>query len=37
VVPILQERGAFRRDYEGAALREHLGLDFPVNRFVGGA
>jgi alkanesulfonate monooxygenase SsuD/methylene tetrahydromethanopterin reductase-like flavin-dependent oxidoreductase (luciferase family) len=37
VVPILQERGAFRRDYEGATLREHLGLDYPVNRFVGGA
>ncbi|MFE0154479.1 NtaA/DmoA family FMN-dependent monooxygenase [Nonomuraea sp. NPDC059007] len=26
VVPLLQERGAFRADYTGATLREHLGL-----------
>jgi FMN-dependent oxidoreductase (nitrilotriacetate monooxygenase family) len=26
VVPILQERGVFRHDYEGTTLREHLGL-----------
>lgn len=26
VVPLLQERGAFRTRYEGSALREHLGL-----------
>ncbi|MFB9948698.1 LLM class flavin-dependent oxidoreductase [Rhizobium puerariae] len=26
VVPILQERGLFRREYEGGTLREHLGL-----------
>jgi FMN-dependent oxidoreductase (nitrilotriacetate monooxygenase family) len=26
VVPLLQERGAFRTDYAGATLREHLGL-----------
>ena len=26
VVPILQERGVFRADYEGSTLREHLGL-----------
>jgi FMN-dependent oxidoreductase (nitrilotriacetate monooxygenase family) len=26
VVPILQERGVFRADYEGTTLREHLGL-----------
>ena len=26
VVPILQERGAFRTEYEGTTLREHLGL-----------
>ncbi|MBZ4241095.1 F420-dependent methylene-tetrahydromethanopterin reductase, partial [Mycobacterium tuberculosis] len=32
VVPILQERGVYRRDYEGATLREHLGLAYPVNR-----
>jgi alkanesulfonate monooxygenase SsuD/methylene tetrahydromethanopterin reductase-like flavin-dependent oxidoreductase (luciferase family) len=29
VVPILQERGLFRRDYEGTTLREHLGLSRP--------
>jgi len=26
VVPILQERGVFRTDYEGSTLRDHLGL-----------
>ncbi|MFF4616971.1 hypothetical protein [Nonomuraea jabiensis] len=26
VVPVLQERGVFRTDYEGATLRDHLGL-----------
>lgn len=26
VVPLLQERGVFRTDYEGTTLREHLGL-----------
>jgi alkanesulfonate monooxygenase SsuD/methylene tetrahydromethanopterin reductase-like flavin-dependent oxidoreductase (luciferase family) len=26
VVPLLQERGAFREDYEGTTLRDHLGL-----------
>jgi FMN-dependent oxidoreductase (nitrilotriacetate monooxygenase family) len=26
VVPLLQERGVFRTDYEGPTLREHLGL-----------
>jgi alkanesulfonate monooxygenase SsuD/methylene tetrahydromethanopterin reductase-like flavin-dependent oxidoreductase (luciferase family) len=26
VVPLLQERGVFRAEYEGATLREHLGL-----------
>jgi hypothetical protein len=26
VVPLLQERGSFRADYEGTTLREHLGL-----------
>lgn len=29
VVPRLQERGAFRADYEGTTLREHLGLCRP--------
>jgi hypothetical protein len=33
VVPILQERGLFRADYEGATLRDHLGLIRPVRRF----
>jgi FMN-dependent oxidoreductase (nitrilotriacetate monooxygenase family) len=27
VVPLLQERGVFRAEYEGSTLREHLGLD----------
>ena len=26
VVPELQRRGLFRREYEGATLRDHLGL-----------
>ncbi|MCF3100635.1 NtaA/DmoA family FMN-dependent monooxygenase [Streptomyces roseoverticillatus] len=30
VVPLLQERGAFRTEYAGATLREHLGLPLPV-------
>jgi FMN-dependent oxidoreductase (nitrilotriacetate monooxygenase family) len=29
VVPLLQERGVFRTDYEGTTLREHLGLAHP--------
>ena len=29
VVPILQERGVFRRDYEDTTLRGHLGLEKP--------
>jgi hypothetical protein len=29
VVPHLQELGVFRTDYEGATLREHLGLKAP--------
>ena len=33
VVPELQRRGLFRRDYEGTTLREHLGLPRPSNRF----
>lgn len=33
VVPELQRRGLFRRDYEGATLRENLGLPRPANRF----
>ena len=34
VVPILQKRGVFRRDYEGATLRENLGLPKPPNSFA---
>jgi len=30
VVPILQQRGLFRRDYEGSMLRHHLGLPIPT-------
>jgi alkanesulfonate monooxygenase SsuD/methylene tetrahydromethanopterin reductase-like flavin-dependent oxidoreductase (luciferase family) len=33
VVPELQHRGAFRREYEGHTFREHLGLERPENRF----
>jgi hypothetical protein len=33
VVPELQRRGIFRRDYAGTTLREHLGLERPENRF----
>ena len=29
VVPLLQERGAFRADYAGTTLRDHLGLPYP--------
>jgi FMN-dependent oxidoreductase (nitrilotriacetate monooxygenase family) len=33
VVPELQRRGLFRKEYEGTTLREHLGLPRPENRF----
>jgi alkanesulfonate monooxygenase len=33
VVPELQRRGIFRTEYEGATLRENLGLPRPGNRF----
>ncbi|OOW72167.1 nitrilotriacetate monooxygenase [Xanthomonas axonopodis pv. melhusii] len=33
VVPELQRRGLFRREYAGRTLRDHLGLQRPVNRF----
>jgi hypothetical protein len=32
VVPILQERGVYRTEYEGTTLREHLGLAIPAER-----
>jgi alkanesulfonate monooxygenase SsuD/methylene tetrahydromethanopterin reductase-like flavin-dependent oxidoreductase (luciferase family) len=34
VVPELQRRGLFRMRYEGATLRENLGLPRPANRFA---
>ena len=37
VVPILQERGRFRADYEGPTLRDHLGLRRPVPARAAGA
>jgi alkanesulfonate monooxygenase len=33
VVPELQRRGLFRREYEGRTLRENLGLPRPPNRY----
>jgi alkanesulfonate monooxygenase len=33
VVPELQRRGLFRKEYEGTTLRENLGLPRPPNRF----
>lgn len=34
VVPLLQERGIFRRDYESSTLRGNLGLPIPANRYT---
>lgn len=31
VIPELQRRGLFRKDYAGATLRDHLGLERPAN------
>ena len=36
VVPELQRREIFRREYEGKTLRENLGLPRPKNRFFDG-
>ena len=33
VVPELQRRNLFRREYEGKTLREHYGLDWPASAF----
>lgn len=33
VVPELQRRGLFRKEYEGTTLREHLGVPRPANQF----
>jgi FMN-dependent oxidoreductase (nitrilotriacetate monooxygenase family) len=35
VVPILQARGLFRREYEADTLRGNLGIPVPVNRYAG--
>jgi FMN-dependent oxidoreductase (nitrilotriacetate monooxygenase family) len=34
VVPILQERGLFRIDYDGETLRDHFHLSKPVHRYI---
>ena len=34
VIPVLQERGLFRTDYEGTTLRERLGLKPAESRYV---
>jgi N-acetyl-S-(2-succino)cysteine monooxygenase len=34
VVPLLQRRGVFRREYEGSMLRDHYGLPRPASRFA---
>jgi alkanesulfonate monooxygenase len=34
VVPELQRRGLFRREYEGSTLRENLGLERPRSRYA---
>ncbi|WP_426302681.1 LLM class flavin-dependent oxidoreductase [Arthrobacter sp. R-11] len=35
VVPVLQERGLFRREYTASTLRGHYGLERPVSRYAG--
>jgi alkanesulfonate monooxygenase SsuD/methylene tetrahydromethanopterin reductase-like flavin-dependent oxidoreductase (luciferase family) len=34
VIPELQNRGLFRAEYEGATLRENMGLERPSSRYV---
>ena len=34
VVPLLQDRGLFHRDYEYSTFRENLGLPYPINRYT---
>ncbi|AKA24005.1 LLM class flavin-dependent oxidoreductase [Pseudomonas chlororaphis] len=34
VVPVLQRRGLFRKEYSGQTLRDHLGLPVPANRYA---
>ena len=33
-VPVLEERGVYRRDLPGQALRDHLGLPFRASRYA---
>ena len=33
VIPILQQRGLYRTEYEGSTLRENMGLPRPENQF----
>lgn len=33
VVPLLQQRGVFRREYTGSTLRDHLGLPYPASQY----
>ncbi|WP_292988778.1 NtaA/DmoA family FMN-dependent monooxygenase [Mycobacterium sp.] len=33
VVPLLRKRGLFRHEYSGTTLRDHLGLQHPLNRY----
>lgn len=37
VVPLLQQRDLFRRAYSGSTLRNHFGLDRPINIYAGTA
>jgi len=37
VIPELQRRGLFRREYQGRTLRENLGLPRPASRYSAGA
>jgi hypothetical protein len=37
VVPILQERGLFRTEYDGTTLRDHYGLPRPESVYAGGS
>jgi alkanesulfonate monooxygenase SsuD/methylene tetrahydromethanopterin reductase-like flavin-dependent oxidoreductase (luciferase family) len=34
VIPILQERGVYRKEYESDTLRGNLGLPIPANRYT---
>ncbi|MCU1397344.1 MAG: class flavin-dependent oxidoreductase [Acidimicrobiales bacterium] len=34
VVPLLQQRGVYRTEYEGTTLRDHFGLERPTSRYA---